>query len=87
MVARRGSIGYAGSSMNGQRAPPPGDHQGPPPIYPTALAPTVHPASCLSSWLNLTPIGRTLVVALLRSSGHHRYKLHAVSATVTSVEL
>jgi len=36
--------------------PPPGDHKGPP--FPTSstLAPTDHPASCLSSRLSLMPI-------------------------------
>jgi len=29
-VARRGLPGYAGSSLNGQHAPPTGDHKGPP---------------------------------------------------------
>ncbi len=37
--------------------PPPGDHQGPPHTHPTALAPTDHPASCLSSGLRLMRIG------------------------------
>src|SRR5216683_436807 len=41
---------------NALTPPAPGDHQGPPHIRPTALAPTDHPASCLSSRLRLMPI-------------------------------
>jgi len=40
MVARRGLPEDIGSSMKGSYPPPTGDHQGPPPIHPTALAPT-----------------------------------------------
>ena len=36
--------------------PPPGDHKGPPFPASSALAPTDHPASCLSSRLRLMPI-------------------------------
>jgi len=41
---------------NALTPPPPGDHQGPPHIHPTALAPTDHPTSCLASRLSLRPI-------------------------------
>src|SRR5437588_12050692 len=37
-------------------SPPPGDHQGPPHPSSTTLAPTAHPASCLTSRLRLMPI-------------------------------
>ena len=47
MVARCGSPGHRGSSMNGQVPPPTGDHKGPPPVHPTALAPT-------DSWVAVT---------------------------------
>jgi len=42
---------------NALTPPPPGDHQGPPHIHPTTLAPTDHPASCLASRLSLMRIG------------------------------
>src|SRR5712692_6791379 len=41
---------------NALTPPPPGDHQGPLHLRPTALAPTDHPASCLASRLRLMPI-------------------------------
>jgi hypothetical protein len=58
MVARRGSPGDAGSSMNGLHAPT-GDHKGPPRIHPAALAPT-------ESWVGayVDAWWRSLVVAL-----------------------
>jgi len=40
MIARRGLPEDIGSSMKGSYPPPTGDHKGPPPIHPTALAPT-----------------------------------------------
>ncbi len=47
---------------------PPGDHQGPLHIHPTALAPTDHLASCLSSRLSLMPMWATLEVPCIRWS-------------------
>ncbi len=40
--------------------PAPGDHKGPPFPASSTLAPTDHPASCLSSRLRLMPIGGPL---------------------------
>ncbi|HEX6553778.1 MAG TPA: hypothetical protein VF026_13515 [Ktedonobacteraceae bacterium] len=37
-------------------SPPTGDHKGPPNPSSAALAPTDHPASCLTSWLSLMRI-------------------------------
>ena len=41
---------------NALTPPAPGDHKGPPFPTSSALAPTDHPASCLSSRLSLMPI-------------------------------
>src|SRR5216683_980159 len=68
---------------NALTPPPPGDHQGPPHIHSSALAPTDHPASYLSSRLSLMPIGGpSWSPAVVRSRVRRRHNAFRIGPAI-----